>query len=870
MIFEQSLKCRCVSHAARQLTASSATDSRFFISEAKPHHAPNRFVKIDHIKLEIRVDLQSKLLSGVCTTTFKTAASEVTQLVFDAVDLVVESVVDASDSPLMFDQSNDKLNIVLSRTFKKGETGEVRVRYHVQEPRAGLYFIAPDTDHPERPWQLWTQGEDEDNRYWFPCHDSPHEKATTEMIVTVDQKYTAISNGRLISRTVNSQSREVTYHWKQAIPHSSYLVTLCVGEFVETSDSWKNSKGELIPVVYYSLAGREEETKVSFGKTPEMIEFFSRSIGVDYPYEKYAQIVAWDFIYGGMENTSATTQTEYTLHPASLEQDYSSEPLVAHELAHQWFGDLLTCKEWRHAWLNEGFATYFETLWTHHAHGKEEALYELYQNEGIYKEEDGGAYRRPIVTNVYISPSDIFDRHLYEKGGRVLHMLHLLVGDAVWWQAIRSYVERHRSQNVETIDLQRVFEECSGRSLGWFFDQWVFKAGHPELKVSASHVAEKSQIKISISQTQKQNELTPLFQFPLRIKVCEKGVEKTITFEIKEKDHTFWIPCDQKPDFVSINCENTVLGEWKIETDTAWQINQLSKDQDVMGRIQAAKTLSKNHSRKVLEALGSALESEKFWGAQVEIAAALSKNPSPRALELLEQALQNTKHPKARKAIIQALGEYRSESQIEKLVKILKTDSSPIVQGAAAQAIGKTQSPKAFSVLAAEFLNKKTWHDARDAGIVAGLSLLKREEGVATLLIKALEPVQSMFLRRAAVDGLARWASAHPSKVLDIILPLLRDKNYFVKTYAIHALESLGDDRAMGALRRLADSSVEPRTHRAAIVASKSLRDGRTALEEAEKLKSELDRLRQEYSDVLSRLEKLERHSEVQTGKSNE
>ena len=855
-MFEHELICRCSS-------LSLPRSSSFYLPQAKPQYAPDRLVDVEHIKLEITVDLQAKILRGTCTTDFRAVAPDATKLTFDAVDLVVEEVFDASGAELRFDQSPSKVVVYLRQAVVPGERDQVVFKYHVTEPRAGLYFISPDKNYPDRPWQLWTQGQDQDNRYWIPCHDAPNEKAATEMVVTVDERYTAISNGKLLNVAHDKNGKTKTFHWKQTIPHASYLMTLCVGEFVEINESWKSSRGDEIPVTYYTLMGRERETKLSFGKTPKMLEFFSKKIGIDYPFEKYAQVVAWDFIYGGMENTSATTQTEYTLHPDSIELDYSSEPLVAHELAHQWFGDLLTCKEWSHAWLNEGFATYFESLWMESEHGKDEFLYEVFTNEKTYKTEDSGAYRRPIVTNVYLSPSDIFDRHLYEKGARVLHMLHRLVGDELWWKAINRYVTAHFAKTVETVDLRRAFEETTGLALTWFFEQWIFKAGHPDIKASYEWVDEKKQAKLTITQKQKTDDLIPLFRLPLKFKIATSVGEVVHEFEVREAEETFWFSCSEKPAFVSLNPENTILGNWDFNPGRELLIYQLHHDKDVMGRVFAARTLSKDHSRQSVDALGGALKKETFWGAQAEIAESLGAIGSQLCLDYLLKAWADLRHPRARKAAVKAIGQFRSEQSAEVAERALKSDGSPLVQYEAGVAMGKSRVGSVFEKLSGALGKRESWHEYYDRGILQGLTELKTDDRVYPLLLKYTKPGVSIFTRREAVECLARYGSARPVLVLEALTDLTRDTNFFVRLMAIEALLQLGDDRAMGALSRVADTVVEPRTHRAALVAMKGVREGRTTPEDVEKLRADHDRLREEYRTVLSRLEKLEKTNPV-------
>ncbi len=324
-------------------------DSRFAFPGSTPHYAPDRTFDTEHVRLELALDFTRKTLKGSCFVRLSAIAEGTTEMAFDAVDFK-DLKVTAKGRPLKFEYTGRKIIVHWPLPIKRGAKVELKLSYRVTAPKQGLHFVGPDRHYPDKPRQAWTQGEDEYNRYWFPCHDAPQERATTEMIITVPERFTAVSNGALLG--VKRRGKTRTFHWKHNLPHPPYLVSLAVGEFTEIKDHWKQ-----VPVLYYCPPGREDDAKRAFGKTPQMMDFYSKKLGVPYAYAKYSQVAAMDFIYGGMENTSCTTLTALTLHDERAHLDFSSDPLVAHELAHQWFGDLVTCKDWSHAWLNESFAT---------------------------------------------------------------------------------------------------------------------------------------------------------------------------------------------------------------------------------------------------------------------------------------------------------------------------------------------------------------------------------------------------------------------------------------------------------------------------------------------------------------------------------
>ena len=336
---------------------SSDERQSFSLPGAEPRYAPDRTVDVTHILLDLTLDIEERRMDGICTLSFTVISGESSTVELDAAEMEIRQVEDPDGNPLDFEHIGEKLKIFPIEPYDKGESSSLSIHYLVQEPRLGLYFVLPDEEYPDRPVQAWTQGQDNDSRYWFPCFDYPNEKATSETIITVDERFFALSNGKLLETAHDTSSGTRTYHWKQSIPHVSYLISIVAGEFVEHAGEYDG-----IPVSYYVPPGREEDGERAFGKTPDMIRFFSEKLEFPYPYEKYAQIAVEDFVFGGMENTTATTQTARTLHDERAHLDYESEPLVAHELAHQWFGNLVTCKDWSHAWLNEGFATYLEAL----------------------------------------------------------------------------------------------------------------------------------------------------------------------------------------------------------------------------------------------------------------------------------------------------------------------------------------------------------------------------------------------------------------------------------------------------------------------------------------------------------------------------
>ncbi len=826
----------------------------FVLPGSSLHYARDREFDVQHVKLDLNVDPEKKKFEGTAHIKLTPIVDNVTRLEFDAVELDITDVKLSIGKPASWENTGRKIIVDLEKALKTGEHVTVSIRY-AGEPRRGMYFVAPDKYYPDRPYQAWTQGEDEDSRYWFPCYDYPNDRATSEVVVTVPQKYVAISNGILLENRDEKSKGARTFHWKQDIPHSSYLISLVVGEFAVVKE-----KAEEVELQYYVPKGREEEAKRSFEKTPKMVRFFSEYFGVKYPYPKYAQVVVSDFIFGGMENISATTLTERTLHDKRAHLDFTSEDLVAHELAHQWWGDLITCRDWSHAWLNEGFATYCETLFKEDDLGRDEAAYYQLQDLQEYLDEDRDRYRRPIVSKSYIEPTELFDRHLYEKGGLVLHALRYYLGDELFQKGLRHYANTFREKVVETSDLRRAMEEATGKSLEGFFDQWVHHGGHPEFKVSYDWDDNAKIAKVSVSQTQANNGETPsVFVTPVDLSfTLLKGVQ-TRRVTISQRDETFYISLPEKPRDVEFDPGNWILKTLDFDKPKGMLLQQLQTDRNAIGRVRAAQRLSKYPTEDVVDALKTATLKDPFWGVQATAAKSLGTIRTTSALRALTAGLK-TKHPKARRAVAKALGEFRDEDSAKVLIGVLdEGDQSYFVEGEAARSLGKTRSPKAFDVLKKN-LRKESFNETIRIGVLDGFAELKDPQAIP-IVVEWTRYGKPHLAREAATKALGKLGEAKP-EVVDHLTGLLDDSWFRVRLEAAVALGELLDAKAIGALERMVEKELDGRVKRRAREAIRKIQAGREASDEFRRLRDDVDKLREENRQLKERLGKLELSSE--------
>jgi len=636
------------------------------------------------------------------------------------------------------------------------------------------------------------------------------------MIVTVPAKYTAISNGALISAKRRGAGR--TFHWKHQVPHPPYLVSLAVGEFTEIKDRWNR-----VPVLYFCQPGREEDAKRAFGKTPQMIDFFSKKLGVPYPYAKYSQVAAIDFIYGGMENTSCTTQTALTLHDARAHIDFSSDPLVAHELAHQWFGDLVTCKDWSHAWLNESFATYFEALFREHDLGQDEFVYEMYGNAEAYFDEDRERYRRPLSTKFYKNTNDLFDRHLYEKGSCILHMIRRLLGDADWWRSIHTYLVRHRATGVETVDLIEAIQETTGKNLRRFFDQWVYKGGHPEYKVRTWWNAKDKEVFLRVLQTNAVSEETPLFSMPVEFAVTVGGKVRRFTETVDKKEQLFSYSLPAAPDLVLFDPDHTILKRVDFaKPETMWVI-QLTEDPHVLGRAYAAAALGRIGSPSALQALRQALIKEKFWGVQVEIARTLGNMRSTGALDALLDAFRQIKHPKVRRALYETFGNYPSSRVVTEVRARFGKEESYFAEAEGLRTLGRMKDP-ALLGLFKEYLKKDSWNDIFRCAAADAIGALQVGESYS-LLKEYSRYGHHPNLRMTAIRRLGMLGGGRED-VQNHLVELLSDPYLLVQLAVVRTLGSFADERVTDALMKYTTGDLDGRLKRAAEEAVRKIRKG--------------------------------------------
>jgi aminopeptidase N len=852
MPFEHRLhsRCGCLSIGSAEHAASAGRP--FALATSTRHFERDRPFAIVHLALDVTLEIAAKRIHAAAALDVRRVDASADELSLDAIGFDIDDVrVDGQSVSWRYDGRTLNLPIEAGR-----DAAQVTVKYRAT-PRRGLYFIEPDEHYPLKPRQVWSQCQEEDARHWFPCHDSPHVKMTTELVAHVPNGWFALSNGALVSSD-RPKSGDFTFAWRMDEPHASYLVTLAAGEFEELVAS-ATVEGREVPVTYLVPKGREADGWRTFGRTPDMMKHFGEVTGVPYPWGKYAQVVVADFIFGGMENTTATTMYEHILLDERAAIDISSDDLVAHELAHQWFGDYVTCRAWYEGWLNEGFATFFEHVWREKLLGQDEYDFGVKADLEAYVTEAHGRYRRPIVCQDYDAPLDLFDRHLYEKGGLVIHALRLEVGTPVFWRGVRSYLERNARGVVETRDLQRAIEEVSGRSLGRFFEQWLYKPGHPEIEVEITW--EKGMLGVSTKQTQATTDGVPAcFELSLDLDVGRAdGSVISSTMRVTDKQQSFALVAPARPAFVVIDPTMRIVGEVRPKVPCDMLRTQLEKAPTARGRWIAAQALSKTDDPPTIDSLSRALSNEdEFWGTRVECATALGKIRAREAFDVLAKAVK-TSHPKVRRAVVQALGSFRTTEAMEAIRPHALRDDSYLVESEAARALGHTRQVAAFDLLL-DLLDRPSWFDVVRAGAIDGLASLRDDRAVPHLSasVRYGHPPR---VRRAAAMALPKLASDRKSR--ETLEQLLDDVDPLLRIDAVRALGELGDAKVRPALRDRLDTDTDPRVRRRIREVMRDLAEPRRA---TEPLRDELEKLQGEHGELKARMAKLEANFAGESG----
>ncbi len=709
-----------------------------------------------HTRLEVKPDFSKSYLYGKAWLTLRPHFYPTDSLRLDAKGMTINKIAlvkGTQQLPLKYEYDEWNLRIKLDKTYKSSESYIIYIDYTAKPDEfqekygtndflgiKGMYFINPKGEEKDKPTQIWTQGETESSSAWFPTIDRTNQKTTQELSVTVASKYVTLSNGKLASQKKNTDGTRTDY-WKMDLPHAPYLFFLGVGEYAVVKDSWKGKE-----VNYYVEPEYASVAKKIFGNTPEMMGFFSKITGVDFPWIKYAQITGRDYVAGAMENTTATIHQESAQQDArELVDGNNWEGTIAHELFHQWFGDYVTSESWSNLTLNESFADYSQMLWDEYKYGKDAGDAENYSGMQNYLQ--SGSENKHLVRFNYADKEDMFDAVSYQKGGRILHMLRNFIGDEAFFKALNNYLTTNKFKSAEAHQLRLAFEEVTGRDLNWYFNQWYFGSGHPKLDINYSYDDKNKKVKVVVNQTQAGDKI---FRLPVGVDIYNGATKTRKNIWVENRVDSFYFDAATKPDLVNFDGDKIILATKKENKTLEEYIHQYKYAGNYVDRREAIAFAAKNlNEPKALEFYKIALK-DKYHGLRNFAMASLKPDDVKAKKELEPIFLDLAQHDKkstVRASAILKLSDYK-KAEYAPLFKAATKDSSYTVAGLALNALLEVDNAAALEIL------KELEKQPAKGVLKESLSTVKASSGDESLAGEMIGKFAAMPMSQAKFEAL--------------------------------------------------------------------------------------------------------------------
>ncbi len=827
------------------------------------NYAPDRQVDVLHIKLDVTPNFDERTISGTTTIKFVPISQPLKELRLDGVDLTVTDVR-SPHAIESFAASSEDVTIVFVEPIAVGSASEIEID-HSAEPTEGFYFRTPEMGYPETDTHVWTQGETHEARHWFPCFDHPNERSSTEVICHVPADMTVLSNGQLMSEELNEETQLKAVRWLQEKPHANYLICLVAGYLEKIEDQHRD-----VPLAFYTQPSLFEHAANSFVDTSSIMAYFEEEIGVPFPWNKYYQVTIRDFTAGGMENTTLTTLTHNTIFAKETENIRSTRSLDAHEMAHQWFGDYVTCKDWSHLWLNEGFATYYSNLYEGHKFGQDALLYQMYRDAKSRVLPQGKKDKRPIVYKEYKTPGEQFDYRSYPKGSWVLHMLRSQLGVDLYRECIKSYLEQHQLSSVVTEELNSVIEEKSGRSFDRFFDQWVYHAGHPQLKIDYRWQAADKLARVTVQQTQEVSDDVLLFQFPTKLRfTLDSGEVIDHEIEINKQRQDFYVALPAAPEIVRFDPEYTVLADVSFKKSDAMLKAQLENKSDIIGRLMAIEALADRKNHLAVASLKQALQADEFYGVRTAAARALRKQGTDEAFAALQES-RDQADARVRLSIVESLGMFYRPEALKTLQEVVETEANPAIVSEAVSALGQYHGEEVQEVIGRSLRAESFGNEVANGAITAIGK--QADASLCDELLQVLQERQADFSARRfgrALYTLAKISrdQEDTSAVREFLTGIVADAKSPVRASAIRALGALGDERSTALLESLSGDDRRDRIASAAKSALTAIQE-KTQFVPAEvaEMRKLLMELKQSQQDLEKELERLKKVNQAKVG----
>jgi aminopeptidase N len=780
--------------------ATSTRSGSSFPSAAA--HAP-RSAPFDALAYRIELELrpEEQAIRGECRLSLAAlqGRSPLRDMELDLVGLVVERVEDGEGRVLSHRRTEEGLAITLDPPLAPGAVTEVRVLYG-GVPETGLWFSGQRPDG-SGPTLVFSHGQSRENRGWFPCFDEPGERATSELLLDMPAEWRSLASGeRLASTLVGGRRRE---HWRMDFAHPAYLLGVVAGEL-----AIEEGRAGAVPLLFAAEPHLAEWIAPTFAETDEVLAFLADFTAHPFPFAKYSQAAADNFPWGGMENISATTLTPLLLSDERGQRDVPPFYLIAHEAAHQWFGNLFTCADWSHLWLNEGFATYCTLLYLEATRGVDEFRAELRAAQQAYLSEDVGFARRPIVWNVWKEPDDVFDARPYQGAAVRLHLLRSLLGDEAFRAGVRAYVAESVGRSVVTDDFRRALERSSGRELGPFFAQWFLSPGFPEFALVWEWDEPERVVRLVVEQIQNPTDGTPaVFQVPVEVELRDASGARSVRLELDERRERFELPASERPLYVLFDVHSAIpkltreekeAEEWLALARLAEDVNARREAAAALGRFAAA--TSSPHASEAMAELFARIAVDPSTYVRADAAAALAGAVCAESEEALRRAALEDPAPRVRCAALVSLRAFGPGPALASLAEEAFYGGPSYQVMAAGAALYASADPAGAFEFYAAGLERESAHDALATLLLSGFAELRDARVPAVLERIALDRSYAPSARAAAVAGLARAAHGRREST-SILVPLLEEPSFHLRGAVVRALASLGDAEARRALR---------------------------------------------------------------------
>jgi aminopeptidase N len=738
-----------------------------------------RIIDIIHTRLEVDFNFDTQQLNGKAIIELKPYFNTIDSVILEGKAFDIKSIdileKAGASKPLNYTYKNNFIRIGLDRKYSRNETLKLNIVYTANPEKVtqsgseaitsakGLYFINPKGKEKNKPTQIWTQGETESNSCWFPTIDKPNEKMTHEILITVPKKYKTLSNGLLISSKEDKSGNRTDY-WKMDQPHAPYLVMMAIGEYAVVKDKWRN-----IVVDYYVEPEYEAHARKIFGNTPEMLEFFSKKLGVDYPWPKYSQIVVRDYVSGAMENTSATIHGEFLQQTPQQMIDYNYEDIIAHELFHHWFGDLVTCESWANLPLNESFATYGEYIWNEYKYGRDAADYHRQSDLSNYFQE---AFTKKVdlIRYDYKNKEDMFDRHSYQKGGLVLHMLRKYLGDEVFFESLKTYLNDNKFQPAEIHHLRLAFEKVSGEDLNWFFNQWFLDRGHPNVNVQTTYSQENQNLTITLKQTH-DKVISPVYKLVFDVDIYVGGTKRRERIVLERDSQEVIINnIKSKPDLVNIDGERQLLGVLNHEKSVEELKFQFYNAPLYADRFEAIDQLGEKLDEPgVEEVIKSALMDPFHRIRQLALEILENRVTADPAFykQRLTDLAQKDKKSSVRRLAIEVLSNNFTDASLETVYEKAISDSSLMVKGQALRSLIKI-NPDKGKALTSQFEGSA---EGELLSTIFEIYAQERVQGKFGFMKNSLSKITNSQEKYGIIQSMGKYALAQTDGTVEESLP---------------------------------------------------------------------------------------------------